>query len=145
MFELFVGYFQVNFKKIIDNGGVKIEFIGRIDKLPDEVFKSCIEIREMSSQNKDLTVILALNYSGRQEIVDAVNKILNQSKEQVSIEDINENLYLSNVPYPDLIIRTAGEKKDLVIFFFGSRLMQNFILLMYCGQIFLVKNILRHF
>lgn len=110
LFELFVGYFQVNFKKIIDNG-VKIEFIGRIDKLPDEVFKSCIEIREMSSQNEDLTVILALNYSGRQEIVDAVNKILNQSKEQVSIEDINENLYLSNVPYPDLIIRTAGEKR----------------------------------
>ena len=110
MFELFISYFQINFKKIIENG-VKIEFIGRIENLPDEVSKSCIEIKEMSKGNKALTVILALNYSGRQEIVDAVNKILKKSKEQISIEDIHENLYLPDVPYPDLIIRTAGEQR----------------------------------
>ncbi|HOB15686.1 MAG TPA: polyprenyl diphosphate synthase [Defluviitoga sp.] len=110
LFELFIRYFQVNFKKIIDSG-VKIRFIGRIQNLPEEVYETCLEIQEMSKEKEDLNVILALNYSGRQEIVDAVNKILKNTKDEITVNDIQKNLYLPDVPYPDLIIRTAGEQR----------------------------------
>ena len=60
---------------------------------------------------KKLDVIVALNYGGRAEIVDAVNEILKIGKEQISEEDIAMNLYLPDVPEPDLIIRTSGEER----------------------------------
>jgi undecaprenyl diphosphate synthase len=52
-----------------------------------------------------------LNYGGRAEIVDSVNRVLESGKQRVSEEDIKENLYLPDVPEPDLIVRTSGEER----------------------------------
>lgn len=52
-----------------------------------------------------------MNYGGRAEIVDSVNRVLDSGKQRVSEEDINENLYLPDVPEPDLIVRTSGEER----------------------------------
>jgi undecaprenyl diphosphate synthase len=110
LFDLFIRYFEDNLKQIIENG-VNVRFLGRINKLPENLIKTCKEIEEISKHNKDFNLIFALNYSGRQEILDAVNKILEKNKITVTKEDIDKNLYLPNVPYPDLIIRTAGEQR----------------------------------
>ncbi|MDK2827651.1 MAG: undecaprenyl diphosphate synthase, partial [Clostridium butyricum] len=95
---------------IIENG-VNVRFLGRINKLPESLIKTCKEIEDISKNNKDFNLIFALNYSGRQEILDAVNKFLQDKKTLVTKEDIDSNLYLPDVPYPDLIIRPSGEQR----------------------------------
>ncbi len=110
LFDLFIRYFEDNLKRIIENG-VNVRFLGRINKLPESLIKTCKEIEDISKNNKDFNLIFALNYSGRQEILDAVNKILKEKKITITKEDIDNNLYLPDVPYPDLIIRTAGEQR----------------------------------
>jgi undecaprenyl diphosphate synthase len=110
LFDLLIRYFEDNLKRIIENG-VNVRFLGRISKLPESLIKTCKEIEDISKNNKDFNLIFALNYSGRQEIVDAVNKFLQDKKTLVTKEDIDKNLYLPDVPYPDLIIRTAGEQR----------------------------------
>jgi len=110
LFDLFIRYFEDNLKRIIENG-VNVRFLGRINKLPESLIKTCKEIEDISKNNENFNLIFALNYSGRQEILDAVNKILEEKKITITKEDIDNNLYLPDVPYPDLIIRTAGEQR----------------------------------
>jgi len=63
--------------------------------------------------NSELTVILALSYSGRAEIVDALRKIVREGKnpEHISEETFRDFLYLPDIPEPDLMIRTSGEMR----------------------------------
>lgn len=61
-----------------------------------------------TSQNTGITFHIAFNYGGRAEIVDAVNRLLQEKKESISEEDISSHLY-QNLPDPELIIRTSGE------------------------------------
>lgn len=110
LFDLLVRYFESNYVKMIQNG-VKVRFLGRINKLPPKVSQACLKIEQMSQEANSINLIMAINYSGRQEIVDAVNKIIKEGKKEITIKDIDKNLYLPDVPYPDLIIRTAGEKR----------------------------------
>jgi len=58
-----------------------------------------------------LNLFIALNYSGRAEIIDAVNKILVSGKEKITEEDFRNYLYYPDVPDPDLLIRTSGERR----------------------------------
>ncbi len=97
--------------------GVRIEAIGRWRELP----KSCREelqgAMESTAQNTRLTTILAVNYSGRGEIVDAVKQVLADveagllSKEQLDANVFQRYLYTSPWPDPDLLIRTSGEMR----------------------------------
>lgn len=108
LFELIIRYFEENLNRIIENG-VKISFLGKIDDLPKSLKDTCKEIQNISKNNTEFNLILALNYGGKQEIVDAVNKIIKEGKEEITIEDMERNLYLPHLPNPDLIIRTGGE------------------------------------
>ena len=69
-----------------------------------------IDAEEKTKSNANFTLNIALNYGGRQEIVMAVNKLINEQKE-VNIDNISANLYTANCGEPDLIIRTGGEKR----------------------------------
>ncbi|MEO0212329.1 MAG: polyprenyl diphosphate synthase, partial [candidate division WOR-3 bacterium] len=63
-----------------------------------------------TKENKKLKLYLALSYGGRQEIIDAINKILSNGKIKIVNEEIFRSfLYEPNVPDPDLLIRTGGE------------------------------------
>jgi len=97
----------------LHKNNVRIKAIGRIDKLPLKVRKALDNSIEVTSQNSGLVLVLALNYGGRQEIVDAVKKIIKDSykykKMKLDVETFQKFLYDSKIPYPDLIIRTSGE------------------------------------
>lgn len=96
---------------------IQINFIGRLDDLPNSLNDKMNELCESTKGNNKLILNIAVNYGGRAEIVDAVNSIiLKIDKNNLKIEEINEdtirdNLYTYNLPDPDLLIRTAGEMR----------------------------------
>lgn len=108
LFSLMVRYLESRLNKIIREN-VRVRFTGKIDELPENVYNVCKRIEEKSKNNTKIDVILAVNYGGRREIVDAVNKLISQNVNKITIEDISNNLYLPDVPDPELIIRTSGE------------------------------------
>ena len=96
---------------------VRLQAIGDIERLPKvtrENLEGCIE---ETSRNTGLTLALALSYSSRWEITDATKKIANKVKEgsleinQITEETISEHLSTSQMPDPDLLIRTGGEHR----------------------------------
>ncbi len=96
---------------------VKLVTIGRINGLPPDRQRVLKEAVERTRNNKGLVLILALNYGGRTEILDAVKGIINTVKAGLlDIPDINEELfenflYTAHIPDPDLLIRTSGEMR----------------------------------
>ena len=96
---------------------IKINFIGRLDNLPNSLTEKMKELHESTKKNNKLILNIAINYSGRTEIVDTLKSILLKiDNKKLSIEEINENiirdnLYTHNLPDPDLLIRTAGEMR----------------------------------
>ena len=114
--------------------------------LPENVQQghSCSRIE--TANNDRLTLVIAISYGSRQEIVDATKNIaLKVANGQMSIDDINldtfrQHLYLPDLPDPDLIIRTSGEK-DFLIFYFSNLPIANYISLQYYGQILMKMNL----
>jgi len=95
----------------LDREGVSIRAIGRIHRLPDDVRKELNRAIERTRSNSRLYLYLALSYGGRAEIVDAVNKIISEGKDKIDEEEFRNYLYAPEAPDPDLLIRTAGEKR----------------------------------
>ena len=98
-----------------DTENIKIKIIGDIEKLPTGVRRNIELAMEKTKNNTGLTLCIAINYGGRDEITKAVQKIASDVKEnKIKLEDINENLvsdylYTKGIPDPDLLIRTSGE------------------------------------
>ena len=96
---------------------VRLEVIGQIYRLPEYVQEQLAKTRQALSKNNGLTLILALSYGGRQEIVDAVRSIAGEVKQgRLDPAEINEqvmaqHLYSHQYPDPDLLIRTSGEMR----------------------------------
>jgi len=99
----------------LQSNNVRLLVLGNMDSLPAKVQKKINDAVERTSINTGLTLTLALNYSAKQDIILATKHILNDIFEnKIKISDISENLlskYLStsNIPRPDLLIRTSGE------------------------------------
>lgn len=96
---------------------VRLQPIGNISHLPEEAQVKLREGIKETSNNDGMTLMLALNYSGRQEICDGVKALVTDiENKQVSIDDISESLisqylYTKNIPDPELMIRTSGEMR----------------------------------
>ncbi len=92
---------------------VRIRFVGDLSYFSEKRRKSVADIEKINSEAEVLlTVCIALNYGGRDEIVNAVNRfIANNPGKTITEKCISENLYAPDVPDPDLIIRTAGEMR----------------------------------
>ena len=96
---------------------VKLITVGRINGLSISRQKVLNDAVKKTRNNKGLVLILALNYGGRTEILDAVKAIANSARSGIlDINDINEELfsnflYTANIPDPDLLIRTSGEMR----------------------------------
>ncbi|MBR4962462.1 MAG: isoprenyl transferase [Muribaculaceae bacterium] len=97
--------------------GVRLQAIGNLDRMPEEVRARLNKCISDTAQGTGVTLVLALSYSSRWEIVDAVKKISSKVKNgEMAIEDINEDtitssLTTSQIPDPDLLIRTGGEER----------------------------------
>jgi undecaprenyl diphosphate synthase len=96
---------------------IRFTTIGRRAGLPPEVLAEIDENVRLSSANTGTTLCLAINYSGRSEMVDAMQGLARQVKAgELAPEDIDETtitdvLFTANMPDPDLLIRTAGEMR----------------------------------
>lgn len=101
----------------LTKNNIKLRVMGEIDKFPEYVRKSLIEAQRITGQNSGLTVNLALNYGARFEIIRATKKIVEQvNKKQLAIDSLDTDkfsqfLYTKDLPDPDLLIRTSGEKR----------------------------------
>ncbi|NOZ35092.1 MAG: isoprenyl transferase [Chlorobi bacterium] len=97
------------------NSNVRVQAIGDISALPESVTENLNQIINKTKNNTGLTLILALSYSARNEITNAVKQIASEILSgKIKPETINENtisnrLYTHNIPDPELLIRTSGE------------------------------------
>ncbi len=92
---------------------IRIKISGRINQLPEDLQEIIAETVEKTKNNIQGVLNIALNYGGRPEIIDAVKNIINKklSADQIDEKTIKENLYTSDLPDPELIIRTSGEQR----------------------------------
>ena len=94
---------------------IVLKVIGRRDRLKKDIVKRIEDIEKQSISNNGLTLVIALDYSGREDIRSAIINIYKKisinkkSIENISFEDIENNLMTKGIPDPDLIIRTSGE------------------------------------
>ncbi len=103
--------------KTLMKNNVKLLAIGDIDNLPDNTRNRLLDAIEVTSKNTGLTLVLALSYGARWEIVKAVKEISSKVKnKEINIDDINDELFgkhlcTSEFPDPELLIRTSGENR----------------------------------
>ena len=96
---------------------IKLNAIGDLDSLPNEVREELYTIIENTKGNTGMTLTLALSYGGKQEIFKAVKEISEKVKNDIICLDnfddsvINDHLYTCDLPDVDLLIRTSGEKR----------------------------------
>lgn len=101
----------------LNRNNVRLEVIGQIYRLPEFVQEQIKKTQAALAKNNGLTLVLALSYGGRTEIVEAVRAIAEKSKRgeiepgEITERTIAEHLYTRHWPDPDLIIRTSGEMR----------------------------------
>jgi len=91
--------------------GTRLRHIGRLDRLKPSLREKVLDAIEYTKDNQRLTLCVAFNYGGRDEIVCAIQHMIEEgvSPDQVSAELVSKYLFTAGVPDPDLIIRTSGE------------------------------------
>ena len=110
LFDLIRKSLKKNLKKITKQG-IKINVIGSNKGLPEDIKKTVKYIENKTSQNRTITLNLALNYGSKEEIIHAVKKIILYKNEDISIKSFENKLYTKNMPDPDILIRTGGTKR----------------------------------
>lgn len=113
LMNLFKDYLLEAEKDFDEKSNISLKFIGERQGLREDILE-LMDRAEKRTFEKDGTVInLALNYGGRQEILSAVKKIVKSGKnaDEITVQDISENIYTANQPDPDLIIRPSGEQR----------------------------------
>ncbi len=108
--SLLVEYINTKVPSLIEDN-IKLRFMGRRKDLPEMILKTVQEGEEKTKNCSGMDLVVALNYSGRAEIVDAVNEIIKSGKKEITEEDFKNYLYLPDLPDPDLLIRTSGEQR----------------------------------
>jgi undecaprenyl diphosphate synthase len=103
--------------KDLNKNNVRLEVIGQIHRLPDNVQEQLAKAIATLSKNNGLTLIMALSYGSRIEIVEAARQIAEKVKSgkldpaDITEEVISQHLWTRNIPDPDLLIRTSGEMR----------------------------------
>ncbi len=116
LMKLFVEFFD-RYDPELAEEGIRVRFTGDIEHLPENIQKVCREGEERSKDRPKMQLIVAFNYGGRREIVHSMQNIARDIKEgRIQPEDITEdtissNMYLPDVPDPELIIRPSGEMR----------------------------------
>ena len=108
LFNLINVYFKKEINNIIKNN-IKIIVSGRLQSLPFKIKSTLKKVIIQTKKNNKLIVNLAINYGSKTELVDAIKKIDHKSK-KIKEDNIDQNLY-SYLPFPDILIRTGGQKR----------------------------------
>jgi undecaprenyl diphosphate synthase len=112
LMDLLVKFLDDTIQKINSND-YKVRFIGNLVPFKKNIIKKINFIQDNTSNNKGLTITIALNFGGRYDIINATNKILNtQPRLKLIDEEKFKNFTFNNcIPDPDLLIRTGGEMR----------------------------------
>jgi len=112
LMTLLVSAINKETKTLMDNN-IKLSTIGDTDSLPAKAKKELLEAIDKTKDNTRMTLVLALSYSGRWEILNAVQKIIKEGKKAEEINETTFQQYLTtkSVPDPELLIRTSGEHR----------------------------------
>ena len=113
LMKLLRKYLSEKINKLIKDN-ISIKMIGDKKKLPKDIVKKIDDYEKMTSKNKGLNLIFALNYGSRNEILHTLKKIIDKFKKKkflINEKIISSNLFTSKIPDPDLLIRTSGEKR----------------------------------
>lgn len=110
IFDLISGGIE-RFRKFAAENKMRFKHIGRDDRLPKKLVSSLNELEGETEDYSDFSVLLCLDYGGRDEILRAVNKILKSGKARIGEEEFSGFLDTSEMPDVDLIIRTSGEHR----------------------------------
>ena len=111
LYNLMKSTFNEMNREKLEKNKIKIRFIGNLGLLPKDLREQCEKLEKQTEKNNSFIVNFAIAYGGRQEIIEAIKKIL---KNKINPEDINEqtvNNYLYLADEPDIIIRTGCEKR----------------------------------
>jgi undecaprenyl diphosphate synthase len=95
----------------LQNNGIRLQAIGKLNALPAPVRRELDSVVEATSGNRRLLVNLAINYSGRSEILDAVNSVIEDARRQGRLDALHVDEGLLASHDPDLLIRTSGEMR----------------------------------
>jgi len=110
LFFLFKFFYQKNFNKINKNN-IRIKFIGDLKNIPADLKVIIKKIQEKTKNNNRITVVFAFNYGAKSELINAFKKIHKNKKNKISEQLISNNFYTKNMPDPDILVRTGGEKR----------------------------------
>jgi undecaprenyl diphosphate synthase len=111
LWKLLEDYLRKEDKELVKNN-IRLKVIGQREEIPESTEKELRRVEDLTKDLTKLTVVLALNYSGRAEIVDAAKRILNDpGLDPASLDEktFSRYLYTASLPDPDLLIRTSGE------------------------------------
>jgi len=109
--------FLLSEKEELLTNGIRLQAIGQIDRLPEEVRETLASVMDATASNEDMCLNLAISYGGREEIVSAVRLLARMVQEgallpdAITAERFSECLYTAGMPDPDLLIRTSGEMR----------------------------------
>jgi len=97
----------------LDKNNVKLKFIGDLNGLSKKLQKILKDAEEKTKNNNGVNLQIAINYGSRLEITNAIKEIIKKGykEEEINEEIIKNHLYTKNIPDPDLLIRTGGEKR----------------------------------
>jgi undecaprenyl diphosphate synthase len=102
----------------LQRNNIRLQSSGRIEELPQRVYDELRTAERETARNTGMTLNLAINYSSRNEIVDAMNAIVDEARIEGRLPDlvideqmISRRLYTAGLPEPDLLIRTSGEMR----------------------------------
>jgi len=102
----------------LQRNDIRLQSSGRVEALPPRAYEELRAAERATARNQGMVLNLAINYSARNELVDAVNSILDEARIQGRLNDlvvdeamISRSLYTSSLPEPDLLIRTSGEMR----------------------------------
>jgi undecaprenyl diphosphate synthase len=116
LMEMYIEYLRRERATMMENN-IRFRQIGRLENLPEPVLDELNRTLDETRDNDGLTLVLALNYSSRAEITDAVREIARKvcdgelRPDEIEESTVSEHLYTAGVPDPDLLIRTAGEMR----------------------------------
>ena len=109
LLKLLESFLQTKLNQLIEQK-IKLKIIGDKNKFPKRIKRIINHSEDKTKKNKKLHINLAINYGSKSEIVESIKRIL-KNKQNVSEKKISSNLYTSDIPDPDILIRTGNTKR----------------------------------
>ena len=110
LMTLLVNTIKSELPTLVENN-IKLSSIGDVENLPSKTRKSLMEAIDITSDHSGMELILALNYSGKWDILNAIHSIIESGEREVTELDFVQRLSTSAIPDPELLIRTSGEMR----------------------------------